>query len=246
MQLYTLREMAAADWVGTLKTVAEIGFDGIETAGLYDQKPADFRKVADDLGLKVCAAHGPFPVPDKAREIAEMCAAVGCKFYVIPWLHRWHFESAGSIARVAAAVQAAADLLKAQGIQLAYHNHEHEMVVVDGEIALARLYDMAPGVAGEIDIYWATNFGQTDAPAFVRRFAKRTPLLHIKDGVFDRSARVHVAVGAGKVDIPALIAAADPAVLEWLIVELDNCKTDMLAAVRESHAYLKSLGTPIS
>lgn len=242
LQLYTLREMAKADWTGMLKAVADIGFVGVETAGLYDQKPADFKKVLDDLGLKVCAAHGGFPAPDQARQIAEAASILGCRHYVVSWLNPWHFESVSSIARVAAAMQAAADILRAAGVQLAHHNHEHEMVVVDGEIALARMFEKAPALAAEVDAYWATNFGQADAPVFIRRFAKRMPLLHIKDGVFDRSARVHVAVGAGRMDIPAVIAAADPNVLEWLIVELDNCKTDMLTVVRESYAYLTRQG----
>ena len=46
------------------------------------------------------------------------------------------------------------------------------------------------------------------------------------------------AVGSGKVDIKAAIAAADPNVLQWLIVELDRCDTDMWAAVSQSYTYL--------
>jgi len=50
-----------------------------------------------------------------------------------------------------------------------------------------------------------------------------------------------VAVGQGKMNIPAVIKAADPEVLEWLIVELDACDTDMTTAVRESYEYLSNL-----
>jgi len=46
------------------------------------------------------------------------------------------------------------------------------------------------------------------------------------------------AVGKGVLDFPAIIAAADPNVLDWLIVELDSCGTDMTEAVQDSYTYL--------
>jgi hypothetical protein len=51
-----------------------------------------------------------------------------------------------------------------------------------------------------------------------------------------------VAVGQGKMDIPAIIDAADPDLLRWLIVELDACDTDMLTAVADSYRYLTENG----
>ena len=48
------------------------------------------------------------------------------------------------------------------------------------------------------------------------------------------------AVGDGKLDIPGILeASADHA--EWLIVELDNCATDMMTAVEKSYKYLHSI-----
>ena len=63
------------------------------------------------------------------------------------------------------------------------------------------------------------------------------PLLHVKDGPLKRDA-AHVAVGDGSMDVAGVIAAADPAVLEWIIVELDACDTDMMTAVERSYRYL--------
>ena len=39
----------------------------------------------------------------------------------------------------------------------------------------------------------------------------------------------------------AVVAAADESV-EWVIVELDRCDTDMLEAVAKSHGYLSTHG----
>ena len=62
-------------------------------------------------------------------------------------------------------------------------------------------------------------------------------ILHIKDGPLEKD-KAMVAVGDGIMNIPEVISAADPNVLEWLIVELDTCDTDMLAAVAKSYRYL--------
>ena len=45
------------------------------------------------------------------------------------------------------------------------------------------------------------------------------------------------ALGQGVMDIPALLAAS-AGQAEWLIVELDECATDMLTAVQVSYQYL--------
>lgn len=66
-------------------------------------------------------------------------------------------------------------------------------------------------------------------------------MLHVKDGTLEEGWW-HTAIGSGALDMPAIINAADPAVLEWIIVELDNCKTSMLDAVEESYRYLTSAG----
>ncbi len=76
----------------------------------------------------------------------------------------------------------------------------------------------------------------------VSEYKARLPLLHIKDGMLEEGSHVHTAVGSGKLDMPAIIGAADPSVLEWLVVELDNCDTDMLQAVKQSYRYLVSSG----
>ena len=51
VQLYTLRDEAAKDFFGVLKTVADIGYTGVEFAGLHGKSAAEVRKVIDDLGL---------------------------------------------------------------------------------------------------------------------------------------------------------------------------------------------------
>ena len=48
--------------------------------------------------------------------------------------------------------------------------------------------------------------------------------------------------GQGRVDIPACLRAADPGVLQWLVVELDAYAGDMLDAIGQSYRYLVENG----
>ena len=51
-----------------------------------------------------------------------------------------------------------------------------------------------------------------------------------------------LAVGSGKNDIKGIIAAMDPAITKWLVVEQDNSDTDMFECVESSYRYLTTNG----
>lgn len=58
LELYTVRDMMARDYVGTLEKIAAIGYKEIEPAGGYGNlSPKDFRAVLDRLGMKVPSTH---------------------------------------------------------------------------------------------------------------------------------------------------------------------------------------------
>ena len=59
LQLYSVRGELAADFLGTLCNVSEIGYDGVEFAGLYGYEPAQIRQWCDSLGLVPVSAHVP-------------------------------------------------------------------------------------------------------------------------------------------------------------------------------------------
>jgi sugar phosphate isomerase/epimerase len=54
--------------------------------------------------------------------------------------------------------------------------------------------------------------------------------------------RTFAEVGHGTLDIPGIIAAADAAGAEWLIVEQDRCARPPLESIKMSREYLRSLG----
>lgn len=255
IQLYTLRDASQKDFLGVLKRVAAIGYKGVEPAGLYQFSPRDFRKVVDDLGLVISSTHSPWATPDNLPTVIEVCGELGVDLVAGGW-GRDEFKDLDAIKRTAEMAARMEETLSKAGITLTIHNHAWEFEKLDGRIRHEIFAEMCPKVQFELDTYWAANFGENHVPEMVRRFAQRAPLLHIKDGPLVRPVEVynaatstlelkpgaqsasHLAVGSGKNDIKGIIAAMDPAVTKWLVVEQDNSDTDLFECVEKSYRYL--------
>lgn len=237
VQLWSLREAAKKDFKGVLRALADIGYAGVQPAGLHGLSYEDFRGTCAELGLRIAGSHGPNARPDNLPAVIEDARGTGQNL-VWTGYNREDFVDEAAIRATADKVNQCVDALRQHGLRLFIHNHWWEFErLPDGKLKHELFGELCPGVEFELDIYWAANFGAEDPAEWVRKLRARTTLLHVKDGPLVRD-RAHVAVGQGKVDIKSAIAAADPDVLEWLIVELDSCDTDMLTAVKESFQYL--------
>lgn len=239
VQLYSLRNAAQQDFRGMLKRVAEIGYKGVEPAGFYGLKPRKFRKMVNDLGMVVSSNHTD--IRSSAQEMVDTAGELGTTF-MVGGFGGGEFADEGAIVRTAAVVAERQAAAARAGVTLLLHNHwwEYECLP-DGRMKIDLLVERCPGVQFELDIYWAANFGGNSSAAMVARHARRTPLLHIKDGMLERGGKMK-AVGQGKVEIAGAIRAADPAVLQWLVMEADEFEGDMFDCVAESYAYLTGQG----
>jgi len=236
VQLYSLRDRAEKDFASVLKDVADIGYKGVETAGLYGKSAREVRKIVDDLGLVVSSAHTALATPENLNELVDTAKTLGYEF-VISGLGPDDFKTIDAIKAGAEMFQRAAELLKPHGLQMGYHNHWWEFDLVEGRYGYNRLLELCPDMFSELDVYWACNFSRVDVPALVKAHKSQIKLLHIKDGPLVQG-ELHTAVGGGKMNIPAIVKAAGKDT-QWLVVELDGCATDMTKAVRDSFNYLK-------
>jgi sugar phosphate isomerase/epimerase len=240
LQLYTLRDKAAEDPMWVLKTVAETGYKGVELAGMYGMTAPELTKVISDLGMTIPSAHVAMPTAENIAESVDTCKALGADF-LVSGFGPDEMTTLDSVKACADKFQTAAELLQPHGIRFAFHNHWFEFSnVFNGKPAYDVLLERAPSAGSELDVYWCAD-GGNDPVAVLRQHSARIPLLHIKDGDLQPD-RMHKAVGSGKLDMPRIIGAADESVLKWVIVEMDNCATDMVEAVKQSYKYLTSEG----
>jgi sugar phosphate isomerase/epimerase len=239
IQLYTLREAAAKDFPSVLRFLADTGYVGVEFAGLHGHTAKEIAGIIGDLGLKVSSSHTALPAPENIAELADTELTLG-NTKVISGFGPDAFKTMDDIKAAADKFEQAAGLVEPYGMTFGIHNHWWEFAKVDGKYVYDILMAEAPDIFSELDVYW-TAYGKADPVKVVDEYKSRLPLLHIKDGPLEEG-KAHLAVGDGKLDMPAIIGAADPAVLEWLVVELDSYDGDMLDAVKRSYDYLTSKG----
>ena len=190
--------------------------------------------------MRLSSSHGPWSSPNNLAEVIDTAGELGVEL-VSSGFGPEDFADMATIRAAGAKVNAMDERLRAAGLTLFLHNHWWEFELLDGRLKFDVFAELAPRVSFEIDTYWAANFGAVDPAAVVKRYAKRVPLLHVKDGPLVKDQPM-VAVGSGKMDFPTVIGAADAKVLQWLVVELDECATDMLQAVRRSYDWLVGRG----
>jgi sugar phosphate isomerase/epimerase len=239
LQLYTLRDLTKIDYEGIVRKVAEMGYDGVETAGFDGTSLAAAAKLFKELGLAVAGAHSPFPVGEKKNEILDISSALGCKYMVVPHIGPNDTKDMDSLKILCDRINEAQANSKARGMTLSIHNHWWEYQTLEGKLAADWMVEMIdPDVLFELDTYWI-KVGGVDPVARVRQIGKRAPLLHIKDGPGNREA-AQTAIGAGIMDFPAILKAGG-ANTEWWIMEADRVDGDALEAARQSCIYMKNL-----
>ena len=233
---------------GTLQAIADTGFLGVETVDVPGGDPAAARAVLGGLDLTVTSSHtwGHWTDPDAFRHAVDALAELGSpRVIVSPPAAELRTSLPALVDRLAAAADVAAE----RGLRLGIHNHDAEMTVVDGRLAIDRLVaGLGDAVDVQVDIFWAV-VGGADPAEVIRGLGPRVVSLHLKDGealpssAGSDEAFVNVPVGSGRVDpAPAVEAARAAGSVEWLIVEFDHVDGSPIDATRASLDNLVARG----
>ena len=85
-QIYSAREEAEKDLFGVLKHVKELGYDGVEFAGMYDYTAEEIKKALDEAGIIGISAHVPLAVieQDMFKTISDY-KTIGVKYIAVPY-----------------------------------------------------------------------------------------------------------------------------------------------------------------
>lgn len=235
LQLYTVRRELEADPPGTLRRIADLGFESVELFGFAGRADL-FAGLLRDSGLRAISGHAHLvDTPDVASVLRD-ASLLGLTTVIDPMIPRERWRNRQDIEESARALAAVADLAAASGLQVGYHNHQWELEsTVDGRPALevfAELLD--PRVVLEIDTFWV-EVGGVSAPALLARLGDRVQYLHMKDGPLSLDTLTQLPLGQGAVDVPAILAAAPRA---HRVVEFDDHDGDIFAAVAASRRFL--------
>jgi sugar phosphate isomerase/epimerase len=237
VQLYSLRD--AGDLDAQLAMVREAGYDWIESVATHELPAAAFAEKLASHGLRVGAMHASLALLEGRPEaVLEACRSTGCPLVVMPWLPMGERPAGGAgWTALGRRLAALGDMLRHEGLRLAYHNHDFEFLWHDGRTALEWILDAAtPAQLGwEADVGWICRAG-ADPAHWLAHYAQRLVAVHVKDVTPARSAVDEdgwAAPGQGIVPWPRLLPLL--AGVELLIVEHDRPRDPraVLAAGRQ-------------
>lgn len=263
LQLYSVRDAMEADFEGTLKQVKAMGYDGVEFAGLFGHSAQQVKAMCEKIGLVPISAHVPFVDMMNDPSILETYQQIGCEFVVIPYLTEEYRPGAEKFDEVIQGAKMLGEKANALGMKLCYHNHDFEFVKIDGKYAIDILYSEVPAtlLQPEFDTCWV-NIGGEDPSDYIRKYAGRIEIVHLKDFVGTKSENMYALigldedekkdtkgtfefrpVGSGVQDFPAILAASKEVGARWVVVEQDEPSMGKtpLECVQMSIEYLNNL-----
>ena len=267
VQLYSVRDDMEKDFYGTISAMKELGYDGIEFAGLFGEDPEKIKAYCEEIGIVPISAHVPYyDMLENPEAVLADYKTIGVKFVVVPYLTEECRPGTDGFAATVEGIRKIGAAAKELGIQLLYHNHDFEFVKIGEEYALDVLYSTVPEdlLKTEIDTCWVNVAGVNPAE-YVEKYTGRAPVVHLKDfkksgegngklydliGIDDEGAEQEeedafsfMPVGYGVQDMPAILAACENAGAEWVVVEQDNPAKGETAmnSVKLSREYLQTL-----
>ena len=167
MHLYTMRDVLAEDYPGTLKRLAGIGYQTVGVSGRFGNSAEEIRSFADDAGLSIVLEHvGYSRMADNWSGALADVRTLGGQWVVVPSIPS-ELHSVEGFRTAAAAFTEAGKAARDAGLKLLFHNHGRDFAEVDGQILFDILLDVDPELLGfEFDLYWAVEGGQDPAKLF--------------------------------------------------------------------------------
>jgi sugar phosphate isomerase/epimerase len=149
VQLYCVRDDMRRDPLGSLTQLANMGYTHVEHANYVDHKfygwtAQEFKKVLDDLGLKMPSGHTVLGAnhwdedkkdfTDDWKKLVDDAAYMGQEYVVSPWLDGSLRQTYDDLVRFMEVFNKCGELCKKSGMRFGYHNHDFEFSeVLNGE-----------------------------------------------------------------------------------------------------------------
>ena len=229
LELYSVRDELTKDPEGTVRAVAQMGYEAVEFYAPYfewtDAQTKSMRKLMDDLGIKCYSTHNSedyFSAKNIDR-VRDLNLILGCKYVVQAWsdpkkqLDGWK--------TVADNLNAAADKLAPSGLKVGYHNHDAEWKAVEGQRPIEILAkNTKPAIMLQLDVGTCLEAG-ADPVAWIRANPGRIRSIHCKEWSPDPAIAYKTLFGEGIADWKGIFQAAENGGgVEYYLVEQEGSR----------------------
>jgi sugar phosphate isomerase/epimerase len=246
LELYSAREELKKDPEGTVRAVAQMGYQGVEFYAPYfdwsETQTKRMRKLLDDLGIRCFSTHNESSSlsPDRIGRARDMNLILGSKYIVMassdpkPGVDGWKV--------VADTLNAAADQLESSGLKVGYHNHKREFVPVENQRPIEILAkNTKASVMLQLDVGTCLEAG-SDPVSWIRANPGRIRSLHLKDWSPEPEKGYKVLFGEGAAEWNNIFEAAEIAGgVEYYLIEQEGSRFTELDSARRCLQSFRSV-----
>src|SRR5258708_6668407 len=244
-QTWPVREMIAKDFPGTIKQLADAGFQTIELcspvgyadsgfAGLAKYSGAELRKILGDAGVTCVSSHfGIKELRENQEGRIAWAKDVGLTQMIVPTLGGPAKPTMDDVKRAADEYNKMGEKSTKAGIQQGLHNEDFELTMVDGKRTYDLLLDLLDPKLVKFQFQVSTISRGYDAAEHFMRYPVRFMSMHVQG--WSAGAKKIMPVGQDTLDWKKIFAAAKTGGVKNYFVEMS------LDMMRESVPYLRKL-----
>ncbi len=256
VQLWSVRHLMEKDPKATLKSLADIGFVDVESAGyveglFYGMTVPEMKTVLLDLGLKMRSVHTKTGItqPELKRTMTNeweaFCkdnAEMGVTSVVCGYFEEAERQTLDDYKRHADLFNTCGEKAKEYGLSFGHHNHDFEFFDIDGETPYDILLNRTEKdlVMFELDHYWIKKGGKSTLDYFDNH-PGRFHVWHVKD-MDNTKEQFFTEVGSGIINWKSIFNHPESSTMQYFYVEQDEYKKyKPLESLDKSYRYLRHL-----
>lgn len=183
VQLWSVKNALTEDFKGTLQAISEMGFEGVEFAGIFGPYADDatgLKQFLQSLNLKASGAHVNYEAlsDTKIDSTLDFYQTLGATLLIVPWDERaWHPTN---VKKMVAQLNDIQVKVNKRGMVFGYHNHDQEFNEFQGETYWDYIaQNTNNSFLLQLDVGWV-NYSEKDAVNFVTKYPNRTLTTHYK------------------------------------------------------------------
>jgi sugar phosphate isomerase/epimerase len=185
VQVYSVRDALKEDFTGSIRKIADIGFDYIEAYGLdiegkmLDMAPEEYSRIVTEAGMTIASTHCTYFQAGEGEQLRDAALTAEIPHVIVPSIGE---EYRNDYYKVADNLNKVGEIFKEAGLLFGYHNHAFEFEKQGDEFGLDILISNTQPdlVAFQLDLYWAVK-GGADPIAFIEKYPGRFCSFHVKD-----------------------------------------------------------------
>lgn len=244
-QTWPVKEMIAKDFPGTIKQLADAGFQSIELCSpvgyaefgfgaLAKYKGAELRKLLNDAGVTCISSHfGIDELRKNQDDRIDWAKDVGLTQMIVPSLDAGNTPTMDDVKRAADEYNKMGEKAAKAGIQQGLHNEGFELSTVDGKRTYDILFELLDPKLVKFQFQVSTISKGYDAAEYFTKYPGRFISMHVQG--WDANTKKIVPVGQDSLDWKKIFTAAKTGGIDNYFVEM---KLDLMKA---SVPYLRSL-----